>query len=340
MSEESYNAKMLRLASNGEANELKDHLELDTEEKDMNYVDPQTKYTVLTNAIQARNNDCIRILLQNGADPNFVMRVNDDSQYTALIIAFFLNDDANDDEPLKLLLDGGADPNIECLMDGDYTTLLTACIESLNFKFIHTLVKGGADVKKELFNDKALLMYCYITEAGEEPEKSAEMMQILISYGAPIEHKKLLAYAANFENVPCMQVLLDAGYPINKQMDHGTTALNLASEFGKESAVKFLLSKGADPNIMDMDGDSCVNTAALSDGVRIAERVVEIGVRIRGRAHGGRARRRARFDDDFVLRADVDGEGFEGGGRFRNRRWILAKRGGVGVLESRESGIV
>ena len=149
MSEESYNAKMLRLASNGEANELKDHLELDTKEKDMNYVDPQTKYTVLTNAIQARNNDCIRILLQNGADPNFVMRVNDDSQYTALIIAFFLNDDANDDEPLKLLLDGGADPNIECLMDGDYTTLLTACIESLNFKFIHTLVKGGADVKKE-----------------------------------------------------------------------------------------------------------------------------------------------------------------------------------------------
>ena len=53
-----------------------------------------------------------------------------------------------------------------------------------------------------------------------------------------------------------------------------------------------------------------------------------------------RARRRARFDDDFVLCADVDGEGFEGGGRFRNRRWILAKRGGVGVLESRESGIV
>ena len=30
----------------------------------------------------------------------------------------------------------------------------------------------------------------------------------------------------------------------------------------------------------------------------------------------------------------------KGGGRFRNRRWILAKRGGVGVLESRESGIV
>jgi ankyrin repeat protein len=47
------------------------------------------------------------------------------------------------------------------------------------------------------------------------------------------------------------KVLLDAGADVNRQCEHGRTALHMAAAWGHLDLVKYLLAKSADPSIRD-----------------------------------------------------------------------------------------
>jgi ankyrin repeat protein len=47
------------------------------------------------------------------------------------------------------------------------------------------------------------------------------------------------------------KVLVDAGADVNRQCEHGRTALHMAAAWGHLDVVKFLLEKSADPSIRD-----------------------------------------------------------------------------------------
>jgi len=64
----------------------------------------------------------------------------------------------------------------------------------------------------------------------------------------------LLLMAVRYQNIPIVNLLLEKGSDVNITDDQDSTAIAVASSFGKYRMVEFLLSKGADPNIQDRYG--------------------------------------------------------------------------------------
>jgi ankyrin repeat protein len=51
--------------------------------------------------------------------------------------------------------------------------------------------------------------------------------------------------------VDVARLLLDAGAEVNRQCEHGRTALHMAAAWGHSDLVKYLIENGADPTIRD-----------------------------------------------------------------------------------------
>lgn len=62
---------------------------------------------------------------------------------------------------------------------------------------------------------------------------------------------------------------------VNAQGENGRTMLHYAAANGQSRLVDYLLSQGADPRIVDEDGNSPAEAAMLNTETRIAERLSE-----------------------------------------------------------------
>jgi hypothetical protein len=56
-------------------------------------------------------------------------------------------------------------------------------------------------------------------------------------------------------------VLIEAGADVNKQCEHGRTALHMAAAWGHADVAQLLLENGADPMIADDEGMTPPNVA-------------------------------------------------------------------------------
>jgi ankyrin repeat protein len=75
-----------------------------------------------------------------------------------------------------------------------------------------------------------------------------------------------LAHAAWSDNIPILQMLIDAGASPNLETEWGTPLI-VAAQSGNIKAVKFLVEVGADPNkSVDMDGHRSPLLAAANTG--------------------------------------------------------------------------
>ena len=54
--------------------------------------------------------------------------------------------------------------------------------------------------------------------------------------------------------VDVARVLIDAGADVNKQCEHGRTALHMAAAWGHADVVQLLMKNGANPEIVDEEG--------------------------------------------------------------------------------------
>jgi ankyrin repeat protein len=96
-----------------------------------------------------------------------------------------------------------------------------------------------------------------------------ETVRVLLSHGADVAHDarnpmrvQALHAGAASKSVEVVQLLVDAGAPVNAQQDKGWTPLHEAVRQGNEAMVRLLLAHGADPKLQNDDGKSAIGLAA------------------------------------------------------------------------------
>ena len=114
------------------------------------------------------DNEIVKLLLENGADPN----LKDIDGCTALMKACIYFNNYSNIETVKLLLENGADINLKDY--NGYTALMMACKYSntrSDPKIIKLLLENGADINLKDNNDQtALMLSCRYVNTYSNPE--------------------------------------------------------------------------------------------------------------------------------------------------------------------------
>lgn len=204
--------------------------------------DPNYHYGggVLVAAVEQGNVDMVRLLLRHGADPN-TGRGWDTALHAAV-------SRMSPQWMIRLLLEHGADPNIEGYEN--VTPLLPAAGCRGSYDAVKALVAAGADVHHRCDDGDNALMWAAYQRHWTHPEN-------------PLE------------------ALLDAGADPNANNEIGgsvpTTALNWAAREGYWINVNILLARGADPNLVDCEGNTALHIAATNGYTRIVEALLKCG---------------------------------------------------------------
>ena len=158
----------------------------------------------------------------------------------------------NHAEILKILIEAGTDPNIH----GEHVPALHVAASNDNVEAAKILISHGAkiDTRDTINNDTALIYGIrdgkfgvaeYLLDAGADHSLTDKRGF------APLH----VAVARN--DVRVAQCLLDHGAAINvRTQSEGKTPLMIAAAAGFAEMVEMLLSRGADPSIVDSAGKS------------------------------------------------------------------------------------
>ena len=195
--------------------------------------------------------DVLQVIISLGLDVNGTNNKN----VTALMLAC----KEGKKDAIDVLLSDGADPNIA---DADGATCLHYAARNYrSTDVLPVIISLGLDVNgTNNKNVTALMLAC------KEGKKDA--IDVLLSDGADpniadADGATCLHYAArNYRSTDVLQVIISLGLDVNGTNNKNVTALMLACKEGKKDAIDVLLSDGADPNIADADGDTCLHYAA------------------------------------------------------------------------------
>jgi len=163
-------------------------------------------------------------LIENGANVNAAVQVTFDYegekvyQGCTSLLAAVANRRTN---IAKMLLQSGADVNAG---DINGATPIMAAATQGDQKIVEILIENGADV-----NAVMLTNYEY---AGEPVFKGSTALMGAIAMKQNANAALLIAHGAD----------------VNARLDNGSDALIIAASYGDAKMVKYLLSKGADPN--------------------------------------------------------------------------------------------
>lgn len=192
----------------------------------------------LANAAEAGQQDAVRALLQQGADPN----AGQADGMTALHWAAHDNDVA----VAKLLLEAGARAGISSRYG--ITPLFLAC-QNGNAAMATLLLQSGADPNVTLRGGETVLMTAART--GD-----VDTVKALLAHGAEvgireeINGQSALMWAAAEGHAEVVQELLDKGSDVDLRLASGFTPLLFAVREGHIEVARVLLNAGADPNDM------------------------------------------------------------------------------------------
>lgn len=213
--------------------------------------------------IEEENIDGIKLLIESGADLNFVHY-----RGTPLMEACA----SGKEKMVRVLIELGADINIT---NGDYTALRHAQCRG-HKDIMKFLIEKGADVNKMSsdIDKKAYLEDCLAAEDTYGPafglhrwchgvtilmnEKDEEIVKLLIDSGADInardwDGKNALMHAVIQDNLAKVKLLLDAGVDVNaRDRDDETAIMSVRSV----PVQKVLIEAGADITLWDKNGDT------------------------------------------------------------------------------------
>jgi uncharacterized protein len=214
--------------------------------------------------------DTVKLLLGAGADPKRANRYG----VTPLSEAAAIGNAGM----VEALLEAGADLHSPVTPDGE-TVLMTAA-RSGNVETVKVLIDHGADVNaKENYRGQTALMWAAI-------ERHPAVVKLLLDRGAdwkvlslardnsmpklstassitPMARGGLTAlhFAAREGDIETGRVMLDAGVGVN-QVDADNTSVLVVSILNKHySFARFLLDRGADPNVTDVRGRAALYAA-------------------------------------------------------------------------------
>lgn len=144
------------------------------------------------------------------------------------------------DSSVKNLLEQGVNPNDK---DEKGQTALTVAIQEQSGKALKMLLNWkGTDLNATNRAGETPLMMAIISQ-------QTELAKTLIAKGAATNKAgwSPLHYAATRSNIEMMQLLLEKDAYIDSESPNNTTPLMMTAQYGNESAIKYLISQGADP---------------------------------------------------------------------------------------------
>ncbi|KAK6519303.1 hypothetical protein TWF281_003138 [Arthrobotrys megalospora] len=216
--------------------------------------------TPLCYAIRKGYTAVIKLLLENGAQPNF-----DNTRDTPLILSARHGNEAIS----KLLLDKGADPSLEC----DGRTPLDSAANEAIFKL---LLDKRVDPDCKNKGDGALLST--IAKRGNEA-----MVKLLLEKDINLNWRDSggmtpLSWAAKTGNEAIVKSLLQKGADLDTQDDDGMTPLMLAAMGGKSAVIERLIEKKARVDLKNKRGRTALSFAAEGCDKEVVELLLHKGV--------------------------------------------------------------
>lgn len=137
----------------------------------------------------------------------------------------------------------------------DGATLIHKAIQQQNsFDVIQTLLDNGALINVP--NIKGLSPLHYAAQIGD-----TNAVEFLLAHGAnpmqrDIENKACLHLAVLGGNISCVEMLFkQSGILVNHRDNSGCSALHFAAKMENKEITEFLLNKGADPILLDNQGN-------------------------------------------------------------------------------------
>lgn len=189
----------------------------------------------------------VRTALKNGANPN----AESIHGATPLILA------VRNPEIVKLLLAAGADPNRTSRSGSTPLAMAAATYGGLPSMKALLAAKSDPNKGKAAETESPL--------AAATRTHHIDRLKLLLEQGATsIQNAFFIAYA--IEDLSAVELLLTKGADVNKENEeYGGNAVNDAVINRNPELVKLLLSHGANPNVIDKEGFSALQVAALGD---------------------------------------------------------------------------
>ncbi len=261
--------------------------------------------TPLFDAMPRGSTEVISLLLENGADVNARDRFGQTPLHHTVM--------AQKSPGVKALLEAGADVNNK----DDYgNTPLFSIHDDRGIEVLKLLVAAGADINAinedgttilDMFSDldpqcagNKMKVADYLNGIGAkhgQPQRSSPP-PLLIDEGpeepsTSPEKPSTIQEAAQAGDIASVSAFLKAGVPIDSTEDYsGSTALHEAALYGQTEMVRFLLSKGANPQAKEISRfDTTGKTPLFSAAMHAHPEVVQILI-----DHGADARAKTSED--------------------------------------------
>ena len=216
------------------------------------------------------NKKIIQLIIDHFADLN----ATNNRHETALMLSCIK---ANEDT-INVLLKAKADATI-AEADGN-TCLHIAITQNLNIEVIQELIRRGGDVNAVNNNCvSALGMACQMGQI--------DTIGLLIKLGADINitdpdgNTYLHCGVQEDYSKEVIQAILDHGVNVNTSNKTNETALMMSIRKINRNNINMLLKAGADPNIANTDGDTCLHLAVIKGCCKeILQAIVDHGANV------------------------------------------------------------
>ncbi len=210
-------------------------------------------------------NELVKILLENGANPNKYKKGYDGAIHYAAMY--------NQVEAVKLLAQNGV--NIDAKGSYGRTPLIYAASSAKSLEMVRFFISSGANVNAKNDADKNAVFELITNE-----DSNAEIAEFLIQSGCDIHsnnksHGTVLHWAAFCGRLNIVELLLKYKVDINAKNQFGHTPMRQAMSQHKTDVVKFLFRNGGTAVSKDSMSWNELEYAIEKNDVEFAKEIIE-----------------------------------------------------------------